>query len=121
MRALWALAGWASFGLGLIGVVVPLLPTVPFMILAAFCFARGSDRFHDWLVNDPRFGPAIQDWRAHGAISRKGKVAATVAILAALGLSLAMGVGAHILLIQCVVLSCVLIFIHTRPHGPRRA
>ena len=98
--------------------VVPLLPTVPFMILAAFCFARGSDRFHDWLVHHPRFGPAIQDWRSHGAISRKGKVAATVAILAALSLSLIIGVPTHVLLIQCGVLSCVLIFIHTRPHGP---
>lgn len=121
MRTLWTLAGFASFGLGALGVLVPLLPTVPFMLLAAFCFARGSDRFHDWLVNHPRFGPAIQDWRAHGAISRRGKVAATAAIMVALGISLAMGVPGHVLALQCVVLSCVLVFIHTRPHGPRRA
>ncbi|MFK7941928.1 MAG: YbaN family protein [Paracoccaceae bacterium] len=118
MRALWTTAGLACVGIGAVGVVLPLLPTVPFMLLAAFCFARGSDRFHDWLMNHPRFGPPIKDWRAHGAISRKGKVAATVAILAALGISLILGVATKFLLIQCAVLSCVLLFIHTRPHGP---
>ena len=118
MRMLWTAAGLASFVIGAIGVVVPLLPTVPFMLLAAFCFARGSQRFHDWLVDHPRFGPAIRDWRAHGAISKRGKVMATVAILAALGISLVLGVPGHLILIQCVVLSCVLIFIHTCPHGP---
>ena len=120
MRMLWTTAGMVSFGLGVVGVVVPLLPTVPFMLLAAYCFARGSEKFHDWLVNHPRFGPGIRDWRAHGAISRKGKIAATVAILAALCISMVIGVPTHVLVIQGVVLACVLLFIHTRPHGPAR-
>lgn len=118
MRALWATAGMTSFGLGAVGTVVPLLPTVPFMILAAFCFARGSDTFHDWLINHPRFGPAILDWREHGAISRKGKMWAVVGMAAAFGMSLAIGVADHVLAIQAVVLLCVAAFVLSRPHGP---
>lgn len=104
-------------GLGVIGVFVPLLPTVPFILLAAFCFARGSERFHRWLVTHPRFGPPIRDWRAHGAISRRGKRAAAAAIAATFAVSLLMGMPAHGLAIQAAVLACVLVFILTRPTG----
>lgn len=119
MRMLWNLAGFVAVGLGLIGAVLPLLPTVPFMLLAAFCFARGSERFHDWLVNHPRFGPAIQDWRDHGAISRRGKQAAVIAIAVTFSVSLVLGLRWQILAIQAVVLGCVTLFILTRPDGPR--
>lgn len=120
MRLMWNTAGFASFGLGAVGAVLPLLPTVPFMLLAAFCFARGSERFHDWLINHPTFGPAIGDWRAHGAISRKGKFWAVVAISGALAMSLLIGVRPMVLGLQAAVMSCVLLFILTRPDGPRR-
>lgn len=118
MKLLWNAAGWTSFGLGAIGAFVPLLPTVPFMLLAAFCFARGSQRFHDWLMNHDRFGPAIRDWQAHGAISRRAKLYAGVAIAVTFAMSLIIGVPAHVLLIQAVVLSAVVLFIFTRPDGP---
>ena len=118
MRFLWTIAGWLAFGIGLIGAFVPLLPTVPFMILAAFCFARGSERFHDWLVHHPQFGPAIRDWRKYGAISRRGKVFAVGGIAAAFGMSLLLGVRPSILMLQAAVLAGVSIFILTRPHGP---
>jgi uncharacterized protein len=117
-RHLWTIGGLVSFGLGAVGVLLPLLPTVPFMLLAAFCFARGSERFHDWLLAHPRFGPAIRDWRAHGAISRRGKRAAVLAIAATFALSLLLGVPAQGLAIQAAVLACVLLFILTRPDGP---
>ena len=119
MRILWTIAGWLAFGAGVIGVFLPLLPTVPFMLLAAFCFARGSERFHDWLLAHPRFGKPIHDWRAHGSISRRGKVAAMAAILAAFGMSVLLGVKAYVLGIQAVVLTGVVIFILTRPDGPK--
>jgi uncharacterized protein len=118
IRHLWTLAGLLSFGLGAVGVFVPLLPTVPFMLLAAFCFARGSERFHCWLLAHPRFGPAIRDWRAHGAISRRGKRAAVLAIAATFVLSLLLGMPAAGLAIQAGVLAGVLTFILTRPDGP---
>ena len=119
MRVLWTFGGCLAFVLGLIGAFLPLLPTVPFMILAAFCFARGSQRFHDWLVNHRQFGPAIRDWRAHGAISRRGKMWAIGGIIAAFSISLLLGVRPTILAIQAAVLLCVAAFILTRPDGPR--
>jgi len=88
-RHFYLVAGWLSLGLGAIGAVLPLLPTVPFVILAAFCFARSSPRLEAWLVGHPVFGRHIVAWRDHGAISRKGKVAATLAFAVSIALALA--------------------------------
>jgi uncharacterized membrane protein YbaN (DUF454 family) len=82
-RHAYLLAGFGSLLLGAIGVVLPLLPTVPFVILAAFCFARSSPALERRLLDHPTFGQHILRWREKGAISRKGKKAA----LAAFGFS----------------------------------
>lgn len=89
-RLLYLGLGFASVALGALGIVLPLLPTVPFMLLAAFFFARSSPRLEDWIVGHPRFGPHIRAWRERGAISPAGKRAAlfTFAISAILGLVL---------------------------------
>jgi len=58
---------------GVVGIVLPLLPTTPFVLLAAFCFARGSERYEHWLLTHPRFGPMVQDWRAHRAVPLRAK------------------------------------------------
>lgn len=118
VRHAWTAAGMLSFGIGAVGAFVPLLPTVPLMLLAAFCFARGSERFHDWLIHHPRFGPSIRDWQAHGAISPPAKRAAVGAILLAFGGSFLLGLPAYALGIQAAVLACVLTFILSRPSGP---
>ncbi|WP_339689018.1 YbaN family protein [uncultured Parasphingorhabdus sp.] len=78
-RQLYLLAGLASLALGSIGILLPLLPTVPFMILAAFCFANSSPRLEAWLVEHRIFGPHIKNWRDRRAITRRGKWSATVA------------------------------------------
>jgi uncharacterized protein len=78
-RQLYLAAGSVSVALGVIGIFLPLLPTVPFMILAAFCFAKSSPALEAKLLNDPRFGSHIMAWREKGAVSRKGKWAATAA------------------------------------------
>lgn len=115
MRFVWAGLGLCSVALGLVGIVLPLLPTVPFMILAAFLFAKSSERLHGWLLEHPTFGPPIVDWQERGAISRHGKRLATLSIVLVFGLSLALGLRLQILAIQAVVLSCVLVFIWSRP------
>ena len=89
-RPLWVFAGVTSLALGAIGTVLPLLPTVPFVILAAFCFARGSPAWEAKLLAHPIFGPHIRSWREKGAISRKGKLAAT----GAFALSILIGIWA---------------------------
>ncbi len=66
-RHIWTTLGVAALALGIVGVVVPLLPTTPFLILAAYLFSRGSGRLHAWLVDHPTFGPPIRHWREHRA------------------------------------------------------
>ena len=78
-RQLFLIGGLVSVALGSIGIILPLLPTVPFMILAAFCFANSSPRLEKWLVEHKTFGPHIKNWRHQGAITRKGKWAAVIA------------------------------------------
>jgi uncharacterized membrane protein YbaN (DUF454 family) len=116
MRIVWATLGLACVGLGMLGVVLPLLPTVPFMLLAAFCFARSSERLHNWLLAHRHFGPAVIDWQERGAIDPRVKRISTIAISAVFALSLIIGVKIVVLVIQAVVLSCVLLFIWTRPN-----
>lgn len=116
MRWVWAGIGSVSLILGCVGIVLPLLPTVPFLILAAFCFARSSPRMHDWLVSHRTFGPLILDWQQSGAIRPTAKRAATLSIAAVFGLSLWLGVPSHVLIIQAIVLTCVLVFIWSRPN-----
>lgn len=117
MRALWFSLGLSSLVLGVIGAFLPLLPTVPFLLLAAFGFARSSQAAHDWLVGHPRLGPPIRDWRANGAIRRKVKWMASASILAAFALSLALGVRPMVLVAQAAALVGVAVFIWTRPEG----
>jgi len=119
LRLLWIIAGGLALALGLAGIVLPLLPTTPFLLLAAFCFARSSPRLEMWLIEHPRLGPPIRDWRAEGAISRKGKVFAMLAIAATLGLSLALALPGWVLLVQALTLGAVTLFLLTRPEPAR--
>jgi uncharacterized membrane protein YbaN (DUF454 family) len=70
---LWTILGLLCLVLGGIGVVVPLLPTTPFVLLAAACFAKSSPRMHRWLLNSELFGPMLRDWEANRCISYKVK------------------------------------------------
>ena len=82
VRWAWWLLAYASLGLGLVGIVLPGLPTVPFVLLAAFAAARGSQRLHAWLLGHRQFGPVIRDWEAQGAVSRRAKRLATLMMAA---------------------------------------
>ncbi|MEJ2534793.1 MAG: YbaN family protein [Gammaproteobacteria bacterium] len=84
MRPVYFLLGWCFFGLGAVGIVVPGLPTVPFMLVALWLFSRSSKRFHDWLYQHPVFGPPLQQWRSHGVIPVRAKVLAVVTMVASL-------------------------------------
>lgn len=117
IRSVWLTFGGAALALGAVGVFLPLLPTVPFLLLAGFCFARGSERVHHWLLSHRLFGPPIYDWRERGAIRRRAKWAASLSILVAFGLAAALGVTAKILAVQAAVLAAVAVFIWTRPEA----
>lgn len=114
MKYLWLAIGWVSVALGVAGLALPLLPTTPFLLLAAFCFGKSSPRFHAWLINHPTLGPGIRNWNERRAISPRAKLAAMIALLAALGVSLLIGVDQKILIVQLVVMAAVAAFILTR-------
>jgi uncharacterized membrane protein YbaN (DUF454 family) len=78
LRILFASAGLFFVALGVAGAFLPILPTTPFIILAAACFARSSPRLEAWLLSHRVFGPMLRDWRERGAIPRRAKSAAAV-------------------------------------------
>lgn len=118
MRVVWATCGLLCVGLGILGVFLPLLPTTPFMLLAAWCFARSSERLHRWLLTHRTFGPIIENWNQHRAIPRKAKWYSVGAMAAAFLLSLALGLRWEVLLAQGLVLCVMGSWIMTRPDGP---
>ena len=72
-RGLWIALAYTALGLGVIGIVVPGLPTTPFILVAAWAAAKSSRRLHQWLLDHRLFGPVVRDWQARGAVSRKAK------------------------------------------------
>lgn len=117
-RFLWLLLGLGATGCGIVGAVLPLVPTTPFLLLAAFAFAKSSPRLHAWLTTHPQFGPLIENWQQHRAIGRGAKRTALLFMVLALALSWLFAVPAWILAVQAAVLACVATFILTRPDGP---
>jgi hypothetical protein len=103
------------------GIVLPLVPTTPFLLLAAFAFARSSRRLNDWILAHPRLGPPINDWRAHAAISRRAKTSAVMVMAGTLGLGIITGLPGWLVLAQAVTMAMVATFILTRPDVPGKA
>ena len=86
-RRLWTMAGLMFVGIGAVGAVLPLLPTVPFLLLALFCFARGNPVWEQRLLDHPTYGPLLLDWRQRRAIPRRAKWAALIAMAVSVGVT----------------------------------
>jgi uncharacterized membrane protein YbaN (DUF454 family) len=111
MKYVWIGLGWLFVILGVVGIVLPLLPTTPFLLAAAVCFSRGSQQMHHWLVNHPTLGPPIVNWQTNRTITRKVKVVALLSMSGLFGISVLMGINDAILLLQGVVLIIVGVFL----------
>ncbi|HEX9636114.1 MAG TPA: YbaN family protein [Acidobacteriota bacterium] len=112
-RSAWARAAWSTLGMsciavGAVGVVVPGLPTTPFLILAAACFFRSSDRLYGWLIHHRRFGPLIRDFRAGHGVPRRVKAVAITLVWIFAALSLGPGLPAGNLVLRIVVAGAAL-------------
>jgi len=114
-RIFLLIIGFLSLVLGIIGIFLPLLPTTPFLLVAAFCFARSSERFHRWLMSHPVLSPPIRDWQERGVIRTGPKLMATAMLsLSACFLFLSekapVAGKATFVIFAC----CVLLFLWTR-------
>lgn len=87
MRWLYFAAGMLFVGLGALGAALPLLPTVPFLLLAVFCFARSNPEWEQRILDHPTWGPQVRNWREHGSISRRAKILAILSISAGVGVT----------------------------------
>lgn len=87
-RILLIMVGWLCVVLATLGVVLPLLPTTPFLLLAAWCFARSSPRFHHWLLHRSWFGSYLRHWQAHRALPKGAKPKAVALIVTTFAISI---------------------------------
>lgn len=110
--------GIFALALAAVGVLLPLVPTTPFVLVAAIAFAKSSERLHQWLLGHNIFGPLIVNWHRYGAISRTAKITSVVSMLVIIGISIAIGASAGIVIVQILVLSASATFIVTRPLPP---
>lgn len=88
VRVLFNLAGTVALGLGVLGIFLPLLPTTPFVLLAAACYARGSERFHQWLLANRTFGPMVYEWERHRSLPYRTKITAIALMSLTMGISI---------------------------------
>ena len=121
-RWLFASLGCVFVAVGIVGVVVPLLPTTPFMLLAAACFARGSRRLHAWLLGTRLFGPTITAWYETHTIPRGAKAMAIALIIVLLGSTIVLFVSTAIVRVALALIGLgvivYLLRIPTRPASP---
>jgi len=87
IRSLFVVAGSIFVVLGAIGMVLPILPTTPFLLLAAACYIRGSERMHQWLINNRWFGSYIKNYHEGKGISARGKFISIVSLWVAISIS----------------------------------
>lgn len=120
-RWLWIAGGWAALGLGVVGAFLPVIPTTPLVLVAAWCFSKGSKRLHQRLLEHRRFGPMIRDWEEHHVIRLRAKILATATIVPLVGYMVLFSAApgwAKVVTILLVVWG--LAFIWTKPSEPRQ-
>lgn len=111
---LLTLAGLLFLGLGILGIVLPVLPTTPFVLLAAACFAKSSPKLHNWLHQSNLFGPMLKRWEQHKCMSKKSKITALSMIIIFGGSSLIFAVPSGIPQIATSALLLIGIFVISR-------
>ncbi len=110
-RILLISAGMISVAVGVIALFIPLVPTTPFLLLAAACFIRSSEQFYNWLINHRWFGPYIRNYREKGGMTRRHKITTLVTLWG--GILISTFVFIHIPWLRLVPISiCALVTWH---------
>lgn len=117
-KTVYLVIGWLALGLGLIGVLLPVMPTVPFVLVAFWAFAKSSPRMSRQLLRHRHVGPPLRIWLRHNAISRRAKALSTITMAAGCMVTWALGLPAKALLAQIVVCTLVAAYILSRPVPP---
>lgn len=116
-RLLWSLGGWTAAGLGLLGVLLPLVPATPFLLLAATCFARSSPRAHQWLLNNRWCGPVIRQWQETRSVPRAAKLKGYLVLVASFAVSIAWVPSQLAKVILALLCLALLIFLKSLPES----
>lgn len=111
--------GWLFVALAVIGAFLPVMPTVPFLIVAAWAFERGSPRLHRWLYQHPLLGPPLTRWRDHGVIPRYAKWLAIVSMSGSVILMLIIGLPFILIGGVAFIMIATAVYIVTRPSNVR--
>jgi uncharacterized protein len=116
LRLFYLGVGWLCVGLGVIGIILPILPTTPFLIVAVWAFSRSSPELAEKLRSHHIAGPYIRDWQDHGVIPKGGKILA-IAMMSVMGIYIAgfSALPGWAAIAACLVLVAVGVFILTRP------
>lgn len=114
-RLLWRALAVLSIALGLVGIVLPGLPTVPFLLLAAWAGSHGWPALEQWLLSHPRFGPPIRRWREHGAVPRRAKWLASLMMTASAAVLLLSSVPLPVQIAVPALMACVAAWLWRRP------
>lgn len=121
---MYKLFGVLAVGLGLLGAFLPILPTTPFVLVAAYFFARSSERLYTWLLNHKRLGPRLRHWQTHRSLSKNEKVWALILVYSSMGaLAYARRDAWYMLVIAALVVAFEtwLMVWKIKTHRPRRS
>lgn len=115
VRFLYLLCGWVAIALGVLGIALPVLPTTPFILLAAWCFAKGSPRCHQWLRSNRYFGQMVQDWERQKGLRRRYRRRAVAMMLVTFSISLIVVPKIWLKIMLVGILVSVLIYLYRLP------
>lgn len=114
-KTVYRILAYVCLGLGILGIVLPLLPTTPFVLLAAWCASRSSPAFEAWLHHHRTFGPVIQNWQEKRAVPARAKWMAGVLLLSSWAMLFLSGMPAIGLVLAGLFFSGIVVFLFTRP------
>ncbi|MFA6236162.1 MAG: YbaN family protein [Bacteriovorax sp.] len=119
-KTLLVITGHLFLVLGIVGAFLPVLPTTPFLLLAAYCYSKSSEKLHSWILNHKYLGPPLNDWEKSGVIGLNAKIIATLMLGAVIIFRMPyLKVTMIIRVMTILILILVLVFIWSRPSKPQ--